>query len=341
MFGLGLGNLARLCHELGTMVEAGLTVPRALESLRRRTFRPRVRRVLDRLIFDVAGGASFCQALDRQPGTFPLLMRTLVRAGEESGNIEAVLARLGSYFDLQREIRKKIIMRMIYPTAVVIMSMVILTLTGVVRGTLQDTSGTSTFSSRLDGIIAALFHGFLNGVFLVAGIVIAVVVFVKFVYPTRIMQEILFCIPMLGRFVKYSALARFSWCMELMLRAGVNIRDALTRSIEATNNGAFIARKGALLKDIINGATVTEAMDRTRLFPPEYMEFVATGEETGSMEPTFARVAKLYFDRAETALHVFASTVAWTVFAIVAVLVAIIVVTFYTGYFNAALQGMN
>ena len=72
-------------------------------------------------------------------------------------------------------------------------------------------------------------------------------------------QEVLLRIPVLGSVRRNIAVARFSWSMEMMLKAGMNIRDALRRALESTGNGAFMARRARVEEDIIEGETVSAA----------------------------------------------------------------------------------
>ena len=115
MFGLGLKQLEQFCHQISLMLEAGVPLPRALNSLSNRGVAVATRPVVARIAREIEAGSSFTQAVERQGKIFPPLMRNLISAGEESGNLEPVMKRLAAYFELQREIRNKFIMRLIYP----------------------------------------------------------------------------------------------------------------------------------------------------------------------------------------------------------------------------------
>jgi type II secretory pathway component PulF len=173
--------------------------------------------------------------------------------------------------------------------------------------------------------------------------IVGVVVFMYF-FLTRILieqqfiQEILLRIPVLGAVRRNTAIARFSWSMEMMVKAGMNIRDSLRRALESTSNGAFLARRQKVDDDIIGGESVSKALDNARLFPDDFMEIITVAEESGSMDESFGHMARQYFDRAETAMRISAAIISWLIWACVALLVAFVVISFYVGYFRTVLS---
>lgn len=333
MFGLGLKRLEQFCHQLGLMLEAGVPLPRALNSLSSRGVAAGARPTVARIARDLDAGSSFTQALDHQGNVFPPLMRNLIRAGEESGNLDAVLKRLASYFELQRKIRNKFLMQLAYPALTVFVAICVMSLMSAIFITIQESeTGSATSPTR------AAARTFVTGMGIVGGVVFLYFLFTRILIEQRTVQEVLLRIPALGAVRRNTAIARFSWAMEMMLKAGMNIRDSLRRALESTSNGAFLARRQKVDEDIIGGESVSKALDNARLFPDDFMEVITVAEESGSMDDSFGRMARQYFDRAETAMRISTAVISWLIWGGVALLVAIVVISFYVRLYGGILS---
>ncbi len=340
MFGLGLKQLEQFCHQMSLMLAAGVPLPRVLNSLSNRGLSSSARPIAARLARDVEAGTSFTQAVERQGRIFPPLMRNLISAGEESGNLEGVMKQLAGYFELQRQIRKKFIMQLIYPVVVTFMAICVMSLLAYVRVSLNEQlSETPTAAS--ESATAAALRTFLTGMSVVGMIVFLYFLFTRILVERRYVQEVLLRMPVIGSVRRNTAVAHFSWSMEMMLKAGVNIRDSLRRALESTSNGAFMARRGQVESDIIGGEAVSTALQKTRLFPEDFMEIVEVAEESGELDESFGRLARLYFERAETGMRVMSAVLSWTIWGVVALMVAFVVISFYLNYFHMLLNAGN
>jgi type II secretory pathway component PulF len=231
-------------------------------------------------------------------------MRNLIHAGEESGNLEAVLKRLGDHFALQRQIRNNFLVRLIYPGFQITAAILILAALAYFMTSLATEGATG---SPEWAAMKVLISGFGT----IAALIAAYYFVTRVLTERKMVQEVVLKVPVLGRVRRSMALANFSWSMELMLRAGTNIRDALRRSFESTSNGAFISRAPQVEQAIVAGATVTTALSDTRLFPDDFIEVISVAEESGNMDESFGRLAKLYYERTEVAMK--AASIAFSV----------------------------
>jgi len=113
--GLTSKEIGILTRELSTLLEAGLTLDRSLQILIELSDDERVVRVMENLQERVRGGATFSAALEEQGGQFPRLYVNMVRAGEASGALDAVLGRLADYLERAAELRETITSALVYP----------------------------------------------------------------------------------------------------------------------------------------------------------------------------------------------------------------------------------
>ena len=95
--------LAVVTRQLSTMVTAGLPLTQALEVLAQQTKNKKLNQALQDIIRDIDGGLSFSKSLAKYPNVFPRLYVSLIKAGEASGNLDKILARLADSLESQSE----------------------------------------------------------------------------------------------------------------------------------------------------------------------------------------------------------------------------------------------
>ncbi len=115
-------DIGVMTRELATLLEAGLTLDRSLQILVDLTSEEHLVRVLADLQQRVRGGSTFSAALDQQGGQFPRLYVNMVRAGEASGALDQVLARLADYLERTAELRETITSALVYPAILLVVA---------------------------------------------------------------------------------------------------------------------------------------------------------------------------------------------------------------------------
>ena len=156
---LGLKKLAGFSRQLGTMLDAGLPIRRAL-SVAERSARPPAKGVYQRIGIAIEQGASLSEALEREGRAFPVLFTRLVRMGEAVGGLDKVFVRLADYYDFIRTVWKRMITQLLYP--VFQFWMLIFVLAGVtyIRSMfLEEGNRSSHGALAILGIGALIFFG--------------------------------------------------------------------------------------------------------------------------------------------------------------------------------------
>src|SRR5438876_5519399 len=111
-------ELTTLTRGLASLLEAGLTVEQAFNALIEQAERERVRQVLAALRGEVIAGNTVAKALGAFPNVFSELYRTLVAAGESSGQLPRVLSTLADYLEDRQQLRARLSLALIYPSIV-------------------------------------------------------------------------------------------------------------------------------------------------------------------------------------------------------------------------------
>ncbi len=305
-------QLMRLCHSLGTMLRSGVQIDRALNVAANQGGSTRMRRAMTDAAQRIEQGSSLVDALAAQK-MFPPLFLNLVDAGEQSGSLDRVLDELGRLFELQHRLWRRFLAKIALPVLEYIFAVLVL-------------AGVSFFVSQFlgdAGSAAALGlprarHMLLVGFGIPFGLAFSYLFVVKPLGGTRLWHEVLLRIPLLGRVAQALALARFSLVLHLMYEAGFPIEEALVRSFHATGNGAFAARGPAVAEAVLAGATLTEALEGTRLFPNEYLEIISVAEESGRVSERLEWLAGNYAETAEAAMGALVTGLTCLIWACVA-----------------------
>ena len=171
---LATADLARVTRQLATLLGAGLTIEQTFNAIIEQAESEPERQLLAAVRGQVLEGQSLGTALSQFPSTFTDLYRTLVTAGETSGKLPLVLARLADYVEEQQALKQKLLVAMIYPA--IVMTVCILVVTGLmvyvvpqVIGVFESTKQTLPFMTR--ALLALSKFIQLTGVFwLVAGV---------------------------------------------------------------------------------------------------------------------------------------------------------------------------
>ncbi len=326
MFGLSRKDLIRLCHDLGTMLDAGLPVTRALSVLCEQSPASRLGRIAARATGRVNAGESLAEAFEHS-GPFPPLLIQLVDAGERSGTLERTLRELQRYFEFRRRTWRSFLAQIALPVLQYVVAIAVVAFVSYILGML-------TGQRRFGGPTVVLAVGYGGPLVLIAAYVAAS----NLLGALRLFHEAALQLPVVGYVMRSMALARFSLVLYLMYEAGLPIGEALRRSFDATGNRAFAARGRRVAKAVGEGATLAEAIGESRLFPAQYTHIIEIAEQSGKLSERLDWLARHHAARAEESLSVLGKALGWLVWAGVAAVIIYFIVSIFMGYVSA-IQG--
>lgn len=144
-------------------------------------------------------------------------------------------------------------------------------------------------------------------------------------------------IPWIGGIVRRTCLARWSRAMAMLLRAGVPLRRGLDAAASATGNEAMAASMRSESSRVISGEPLSAVMAHSGEFPEQAIDMVMTGERSGNIEGMLDKTADYYQAEAAVANKQTAIIVGVAFYLLVALMVGVFVVTFWSGYFSGVL----
>ncbi len=334
---LPLAPLARLCRSLATLTDSGVSLLRSLSVAGGKSGDPRVTRHLDEVVLNVKRGEELHAAFDRT-GAFPRLFVELVQVAEGTGHLPEVLRALADHYDNLLRLKKTFLSQIAWPVAQLVISVLVIGLLIWVLGLI----GGENVGGEQDGGFDPLGLGLRGGrgamIWFGAAAAVGTAGFVLFhivrgsLRWRRLLDPALLGIPVLGECLRNFALARFSWAFSLTQNAGMDLRNALTASLNATENGAFAAAAEPIWADVRSGSELSPALRATGLFPVEYLEMVEVAEASGSVPEMLDRIGPDLEADAQRSLSALAAAAGWLVWAVVAGFIIWVIFSLFTQY---------
>jgi type IV pilus assembly protein PilC len=295
-------ELAVFTRQLGTLLQAGLPLLRALEVLARQERNPALQTVGEALAAAIKSGGTFSEALAQHPRVFEPLYVNMVRAGEAGGVLDVVLGRLAGFQEKSQQLRGKIIAALVYP-------LIVLAVAGLIL------SGLLVFVvPRFQQIFADLLKGaplppltrFVLAVSqivkdhllpVLAGVValgVGLNLLRRSPPGARLLDAGLVRLPLGGDLYLKGVIARFGRTLGTLLESGVPILPAMLISRDTCGNVRVAEAITAVHDQVREGAAVARPLESTEVFPPMVTSMIDVGEHTGQLPAMLTKVAEIY-----------------------------------------------
>lgn len=290
-----------LTRNLGAMIEAGLSLTRALTVLERQSKNQKLKMVLSGVNNDIKSGGNFHTALKKFPKVFSPLFVSMVLAGEESGKLAGALKLIGSQLERSYTLKKKIKGALIYP-GIILVAMVIIAVLMLVFVVPTLTSTFEELGAELpkstEGIIAV--SKFLSEQTLLA-VLIPLLLGGLIYYGLRTKRGkrgfsyAMLHVPIIGELIKEIQAARTARTLSSLLSSGVEIVTAISITGEVLQNPYYKEVLVRAEKDVQKGTPLSGSFtDNEHLYPILVGEMISVGEETGKLPDMLLRVAEFY-----------------------------------------------
>lgn len=286
--------------QLSNMIGAGVTILVSLSTLAKQAENGRLKSAIGNVSRQVEAGSTIAQAFSSQPRLFPKLFINMIRAGEASGNLDAVLLRYADFYERQEEIREKIKGALFYPIillcAGIAVSLFIVTFVIPQFADIYIKSGVKLpLPTR---IVYTAGMAVKNYWYVMAGGGIAFAALVKFYSITpsgsMVCDRLKLTLPVAGPLYRKVAISRFTRTLSTLLGSGVPILEALNITKEITDNRVLENVITNVRKYVEKGEKMSEPMKVSEEFPPDVVQMVAVGEESGELAVMLGKIADFY-----------------------------------------------
>ncbi len=295
--GISPAELALVTRQIASLSQSGMPLEEALLAVSQQNDQPRTKSILLGVRSKVMEGHSFAEGLADFPQAFPELYRATIAAGEQSGHLDVVLERLADYTEARQELRQHITNAMIYPIALIVMAVAIISfmLATVVPKIVNVFANTNAELPALtSGMIAT--SDFLRNHWLLLSMALG-----AFAYgtwwllqkegPRRRYHQILLSTPITGRLTRGINTARFTRTFSILAGSGVPILEAMKISAEVIENLPMRDAVNEAAIRVREGASISKSLQSSRLFPPMMIHLISSGEAGGRLEEMLTRAA--------------------------------------------------
>jgi general secretion pathway protein F len=337
-------ELCRMTRQLSTLLHAGMPLVPALTALAEQLQCPanvrapsggRPKRLLAAIVEDIRNdvneGASLAQALRKHPDLFSPLFISMVSAGESSGALEEVLARVADILEKRVQLVDKVKAAIAYPVmmAAVAIGVVVFLLSYVVPGITRlfvEINRELPWPTKL--LIAT--SDFTRTYFVVilgilcAGVIALVTLYKNHEYKTRL-DRLTLSLPLFGPLLFRLELARLTRTLGALMKSGLPVITAMDITQRVIQN-SLIAQAMSDIKDAVQkGDNIADAVRTTGLFPPVVYHLIATGQMSGNIEGGLIEIAEMYDNEVQTAVRTLTSLLEPLILIVMGGVVAFIV----------------
>lgn len=330
-------DVLALTSELSIMLRAGLALDNALRVLIDMSYKPSVAVMLQGVLDAVKGGTPLSRALSAHKELFGDFYINMVRSGEVSGQMSAVLERLVEHMERQRALRDSVVSATIYPA--ILLGVAVLSLVAMLGFVVPQFE--KLFTDMGDALplptqwVMALGHGFKS-----YGVVIAVAMLGVGVLFRRWLQSNagrhwwqsrLLRVPMVGRLALKYQLTLFSRSLGTLLGNGVPMLTALHIAADTVDNTVLHQALSKIAPIVKEGGKMVQAMTVTGVFEPLAVNLVRVGEETGRIGPMMLELSNILNREVETSIKRLLTLLEPALILVLGVLIAAIIVSILLG----------
>jgi type IV pilus assembly protein PilC len=300
-------------RQMGVFMKAGIPIMEALEVIEVETTEKLMKKVILEMIEDLRSGDTFAAAARSHPEAFPNFYVGILESAELTGNLDTVLNQLADYIERDVEARSTLTSAMIYPAVVGVMSIgVVLVLAVFVMPrfvvffkalhaklplpTRLLLAGSSFFSHWWYALISVM---------VIFGV--GIVLMRRSPKGRTILDGIILRLPVLGLLVQAAVLERICRVLSSMLRAGVDLPQAMAVTADSANNSVYRAGLGVIREQMMEGQGLAGPLAETGLFPGAAKQMFRVGEETGTLDTQLETAAAYYHRELEVRVKHFTS----------------------------------
>jgi len=294
-------DLINFCFHLEQLASAGVPVLEGLMDLRESIENPRFREVVSGVVESIEGGKNLSAALGEFPQVFGKVFVSLVRSGEQTGKLPAVLKSLTETLKWEDELAAQTKKLMLYPAfvgsivlAVTFFLMIYLVpqMTGFIRNMGQDIP----LQTRILIGVSNFFVNYWWAVILAPFAAWGALKFAIYRNPAIefAIDHYKLKVPLVGPILRKIILSRFASSFAMMYSSGITVLDAIRSCEEIVGNKPIEQALKTAGQQIAEGKNLTAAFQDLNIFPPLVIRMLRIGEGTGALDTSLLNVAYFY-----------------------------------------------
>jgi type IV pilus assembly protein PilC len=336
-----LRDMAILTRQFASMTASGLSLLRTLAILEEQTERPQLAEALGRVRDEVQKGSTLSVALANHPEQFPLLMTSMIAAGETGGFLDEALDRIAKMYESDAALRAKIKAAATYPLVVLAFSFVMMIgviwfIVPVFERMFSSLGGDLPLPTR---IMVQLSHNLFWWLPLTVVLVVGGTRLYRHLRRTRSAfrsrtDRLKLRMPIFGSLATKIAISRWARNLGTLLSVGVPVTQAL-EMVGATSGNAVIEEAMIEVRDAVRtGSPMSRPLAKQPVFPPMVVQMLEVGEESGRTSEMLDKAADFYDDEVKNATESLTSALEPLMVVIIGAVIGLMVICLYLPMFS-------
>ena len=292
-------DLSILCNQLGMLISSGCEITHSLNTIQLNCIK-KLKPILKNVNYNLKKGNSISNSF-KNSAKFSNFFINMIKAGEVSGKLDEILMSLSNFYKKEYEFKRKLLLAMIYPIALIIacICVILFTLIYTVPRFQQSFMGNESklpFTTKLLINFSMNLRNHYKLNFLIIGAIIGLLIYVcKKEYKFRMyLDKKLFEFKLTRNIIQTIEINKFIRCLYILISSGVQITKALDISCDVIRN-KYMVQKLNISKSLIRkGNSIAFSLDKSQVFPKIVISMIEVGEETGKIEYCLSNINTNY-----------------------------------------------
>ena len=341
---LGLQDRIDFTSTMQILAQSGIPIIESLMFIENDAAKLKVRLVAKELRRQIMQGATFADTVSKYPDQFGQIYIGLVKAGEDSGELEKTLQRLLELLTKEANIRGKVIGTLMYPAFVIVLAvLIVLIMLMFVFPVFKEMF--DGMGKELPWITATLMSA---GIFLktywffvpiILGSIVGFFTFLMRWQPSkRKIDDFILKVPLLSDLIQFSNFANFVAVMQVAYDAGVPIIECLyLANMTLTNHTLKTKIEAATLK-VQQGQHLSVALRSTKVMPKMILFMIATGEQSGRLGDMLLQATNFIDKKLDTIIDTMTKMIEPIMLIVIGGIVMVLALALYLPLFNSYMQ---
>ncbi|MDX1914472.1 MAG: type II secretion system F family protein [Methylophilus sp.] len=336
-------DLVFFFKQLSFMLRSGLPVVQALQ-LSETQSSGRLRLVIKQMIVDIENGSPLSKAMSKQQDVFPVITINLMLAGESTGALDQVANRLATHLEKKAALRSQTINAMIYPTVVVLVAIgvVIFLVWKIIPQFAKFLLGRGKkLPDSTQFLIDASDFALKYGLYMLVGAVVFIVGLVLFYHTPQgrlALDTLILRLPVIGKLLKFGAMAEFNWSLSMMLRSGLTAYDSLKICSNVIANRLISNKLFNASEQILGGRDLSSSI-RGKAIPDLVTQMTAVGEKTGTLDLVLQELGTFYEEQLQVGVKRMSAMIEPAMILVIGGIVGFVYYAFFQALFSLVGKG--
>lgn len=326
-----LKDISIFCRQFYTMIDAGVTINRALSILANQTPNKKLRQAIRNIEEEVSKGEMLSVSMKKQEGIFPPLLVSMIEVGEMTGNLDQIMLRMADQYEKENKINNKVKVAMTYPAvlAVVAVLVVAVMMTFVMPKFLEIFDSMGTELPLITQLLISSSEFIANNIIIIWSLIIIIGIGINMYFKTEhgtyTLSVLKLKMPVIDKLNQKIIVSRFTRTLSVLLSSGIPMIKALELISEIVGNKLAQNEILSMKDNVVRGEGLYKTVKNSEIFPEMLATMISIGEETGSLDNILYKTADFYDEELESQIQTTAAMIEPLLIVVMGVVIGFIV----------------